>query len=379
MNRRRILQLVGSFELGGSELQAVNLSKRIVDEGTYEVHVACLDRKGPLLDRIDWMPLREVPSFPLSSFYDLNFLRQSRSLAKYIKQNRIEVIHTHDFYTNIFGMLSAASCGLSARIASKRETQSKSALQFFAERQAFRLAKAIVVNSEAVRLYLTAHGVSGDKIEKVYNGIDRSRFDRLKTIDREVQSRAIPLQLNKHARVVTIVANMRSEVKDHRMFLRAAKKVTEKFADAVFVLAGEGELREDLKNFAARLGIRENCHFVGSGVNIPSLLLLSNVGVLCSRSEGFSNAILEYMAAGLPVVATDVGGAREAVRHNETGFLIGAEDVDALTGAIIKLLGNENLSREFGRRGREIAYRDFSSERQVEAVLSLYDSVLSSR
>lgn len=379
MAKPRVLQLIGSFETGGTELQSIKLARALSTDGTYEISIACLDKSGPLKQLIDWIPIDEIPEFRLTSFYDLNFINRTIEIGRYIRERKIDLVHTHDFYTNIFGMFGAALSAQCVRIASKRSTLSKSASQLIVERQSFRLAKKIVANSEAVRTFLIDRNVPPEKIVTIYNGLDLARFTNAATIDRESFFRSLGIEIGANPKFVTIVANMRSDVKNHQMFLRAAKRIRERIDSAEFLLAGEGELRENLIDRANELGIGDYCHFVGSAIDIPSLLSVSEIGVLTSRSEGFSNAIIEYMAAGLPVVATDVGGAKEAIEDGETGYLVRSDDDEALSACIIKILEDKALSDRLGQRGKEIAFTRFSAERQTDSVLSLYESVLKDR
>jgi L-malate glycosyltransferase len=120
------------------------------------------------------------------------------------------------------------------------------------------------------------------------------------------------------------------------------------------------------------LRITENTHFIGRCERVPELLSISFAGVSTSFNEGFSNAILEYMAARLPVVATNVGGAGEAVIENETGFLVESDDAEAMANRLIELLENEEKAREFGAQGRKIAEEKFSCAAQLENTLKLY-------
>jgi L-malate glycosyltransferase len=167
-------------------------------------------------------------------------------------------------------------------------------------------------------------------------------------------------------------------VKNQAMFLRAARKVKEKFPDARFVLAGEGELLGEAKNLAKDLGLAGESHFIGRCADVPALLNASDVCVLSSRTEGFSNSILEYMAAGKPVVATKVGGAAEAVREGENGFLIESDDDEALAARLIELLENPRQARKFGERGRQIVKEKFSTAAQLAKTLQLYEYRLQS-
>src|SRR5262249_50330164 len=143
------------------------------------------------------------------------------------------------------------------------------------------------------------------------------------------------------ARLVTLVANLRHPVKNVPMFLRAAERVLEKYDDVRFVIAGEGEMQADLEATAAQLGIEEFTYFIGRCDDVPALLAASYACVLTSTAEGFSNSILEYMAAGKPVVATDVGGAAEVVVDGETGYLVESNDSETMATRLMELLGDE--------------------------------------
>lgn len=158
------------------------------------------------------------------------------------------------------------------------------------------------------------------------------------------------------------------------MFLRAAKTVKEKFPEACFVLAGEGELKNDLENAARELGIADRTHFIGRCQKVPELLSISFAGVLTSFAEGFSNSILEYMAAKLPVVATEVGGASEAIIENETGFIVESDDDKTMSERLIYLLENPEKAKLMGEIGSQIITEKFSCETQLRQTIKLYES-----
>lgn len=377
-NPPAVLQLIGSFHQGGSERQAVQLTGLLQDDRTYGVFAATLNREGILRTELERRGLEPIPEFPLNSFFDLNFWRQARRCARFIAANRIKLIHTHDFYTNIFGMAAAMlSRGKIVRIASKRETGGmRSSGQKILEKQVFRFSDAIVVNSQAVREYLLREGVAAAKIEVIYNGLDLDRLTPPQITDRTRVCKLLGLPAGENIKFITLVANLRHEVKNHPLFLRAAQKVVREFPAAHFVLAGEGELRAGLEALAGQLNIAGNTHFIGRCTNIPELLAVSDVCVLTSFAEGFSNSILEYMAAGKAVVATDVGGAAEVVLDGETGFLIESDDDEMLAGRLLELLRDEEKARRFGKKGREIVEKKFSPATQLEKTLELYQRKL---
>jgi L-malate glycosyltransferase len=367
----RVLHLIPSFHQGGSERQAVQLVRLLAGEGSHSVLTACLDRNGPLAVELEGLDLGPNPEFPLNSFYDANMLRQLRRFARFVRDNRIQAVHTHDFYTNIFGIAAATLAGVPIKIAAKRETAMRSRLQFFAERRAFGWASVVVANSGAVRDYLIAAGVRSEKVQIVYNGIDTARIASAEG-NRPAVLQKLGLPLNGHRQCVSIVANMRDPVKNHRMFLRAARAVRNAVPEAAFVLAGEGELTASLMAYSDELGMAGDVFFTGRCSDVGSLLSVSDVCVLSSDSEGFSNAIIEYMAAGRPVVATNVGGASEAVDDCVTGYLVNAGDDNAMAARLIELLRNPAKARAMGDAGRRAAASRFSLEALLSATLELY-------
>ncbi len=371
--KKRVLQLIGSFYLGGSERQAVALSGLLKNEGSFDVLAATLNNEGVLRVQMDEAGFTDIPAFPLTSFYNANFVRQVRRCAAYLNKNKIDLVHTHDFYTNVFGMAAAKLAGVEARVASKRETNGmRSSGQEFVEKLAFARADAIVANSAAVRQHLIERGIASGKINLIYNGLDLSRFKQNAVLAPE----KFGLPVGESIRFITLVANLRHLVKNIPMFLRAAKRVSEIIPNAHFVIAGEGDLRAELNDVADKLGIGKIVHFIGRCDDMPALISASYACVLTSTAEGFSNSILEYMAAGKPVVATNVGGAAEAVVDRETGYLVGSDDDEAMAGRLIELLNDEANATRFGEAAKHIAAVKFSQDVQLSRTIELYNSLL---
>lgn len=376
--KQNVLHLIDSFHQGGSERQAVQLVRLLHESGQYRMHVACLNGGGVLRGEVEDLGLGEIPEFRLTSFHDRNAFVQLSRLARLLRQRRIDVVHTHDFYTNVFGMAAATLARVPVRIASRRETLGmRSGAQKTVERIAYRLADAIVANAQAVRDQLIAEGVGARKIQVVYNGLDLARISLPPNLRRD---EILPLfGLPQGKRFVTIIANLRHQVKDHPMFLRAAKQVRAAISDAAFVLAGEGELMPQLRKLAAELGLTNDVFFTGRCEKVAELLSVSEICALSSKAEGFSNSLLEYMAAGKPVVATDVGGARETVIEGKSGYLVASGDDQAMAERLISLLRNPNQAREMGEHGRMMVENNFSCQAQLERTEGLYERLLSAR
>jgi len=356
----------------------VHLTRMLVEDGEYGVHLACLSRRGVLYEEALSLGLGEIPEYPLNSFYDRNAVVQLRRFASYLREHRIDVVHAQDFYTNVFGMPGAALARVPVRIASRIETGDwRTPAQELIERGAFRLAHAVNANAEAVKRHLVMKGVPAEKIAVIYYGFDISRVTPPAGLGRDEMLEAVGLARALSARrFVTIVANLRTDVKDHPMFLRAARRVRAEVPEAAFLIAGEGELTDEIRALAGELGLAQDVFFLGRCERMAELLAVSDVCVLSSKSEGFSNSILEYMAAARPVVVTDVGGAREAVLEGESGYIVNSGDDQAMAERIKGLLREPERARAMGQRGRQVVEEKFSEKAQLDDTKAMYERLL---
>jgi glycosyltransferase involved in cell wall biosynthesis len=210
-----------------------------------------------------------------------------------------------------------------------------------------RMTSRVVANSEAAkRAAMEIERLPASRIDVLYNGVDLQEFSG--EGDPSLLER---LGIPPRSEIVGIVANYRA-VKNLPMFLRAAAQIASQRDDVVFLMIGRGLLLGSLKELAARLGIANKVFFTDGVGSVAAYLPLMKIGCLSSSTEGFSNAILEYMAAGLAVVATDVGGNREAIVDGVTGFLTPEGDEAALASRVLFLLRDEDTRLAMGRRGR---------------------------
>lgn len=376
-----VLQLIDSFYQGGTERQTVQLTRLLHETGRYRLHLACLRPEGPLRAEVERLGFADIPTFPLTSFYDRNMAVQLRRFVRHLRENEIDLVHAHDFYMNVFGMTGAALARVPVRLASRRDTDGvRSRAQRWVERRAYDMAHAVVANAEAVREQVIREGTRPEKVVRVYNGLDASRLAPPAGMSRDEMLAALDLPREGQRRFVTIVANMLHPMKDQGTFLRAARRVREAVPEAAFVLAGDGGLTEHWQALAAELGLERDAFFLGRCSRVAELLAISDVCVLSSKGvEGLSNSLIEYMAAGRAVVATDIGGAREAVADGETGYVVRPEDDEAMAARIVSLLREPGRARAMGERGREVAARKFSLEARLAATEELYDRLLRER
>jgi glycosyltransferase involved in cell wall biosynthesis len=232
------------------------------------------------------------------------------------------------------------------------------------------LVTRILANSNAVRDAISQiEGIPQDRFDVIYNGVDLDNFDR-----QMQQSTSDQFQeFSKDKRVVTLMANLRP-IKNIRCFLQAVCLVAEDRDDVVFLVLGSGEEEVALKRYADGLGINDRIYWAGS-VSVPApYLKRSEVGCLSSDSEGLPNAIVEYMAAGLPVVATAVGGIPEVVVDGETGCLVDKGDAAGLAQRILDLLNSPERRTMMGTAGRKQVEQRFSLDTQIQALEQFYIS-----
>jgi glycosyltransferase involved in cell wall biosynthesis len=202
----------------------------------------------------------------------------------------------------------------------------------------------------------------------VRNGIDLRRFDQL-------AARAPDGPVPDGGPVVAVVANL-WPVKDHRTLVEAAARVRRRIPDVRFALVGDGPERGYLMERIEDLGLGDAVHLLGTRYDVPAILARAAAFCLPSRAEGLSNAIMEAMAAGLPVVATDAGGNAELVQHGSTGFVVPVGDAGAMAERLVELLSDAGRARDMGRRGRAAAEGELSLDRKQAAYGDLYCRLL---
>jgi glycosyltransferase involved in cell wall biosynthesis len=355
-----IVLMVTSLDIGGTERQTVELVRRL-DPNRFRVHLACFHQRGALLTEVP--STIRMESFPLHGFRSTDGLVQLGRFARWCRSIGARLVHTCDLYANIFGLTGAALAGVPARIGSRREvlTGDKSRLQRAGQHAAYRLAHAVVANSSAAVAQLEREGVPSRKIRLIPNGVDADRF-ALRAPDG-------PL------RRIAMVANLRAE-KGHDVLIDAAPAILAAHPDAEFLLAGDGPQADALATRARQRGVADRIVFLGACGNVPDVLAGSDLFVLPSRSEALPNAVIEAMAAGLPVVASEVGGIPELIANGVTGLMVRPGDAGALATAIVHLLDHPEQAAALGQAARDHVTREFGFGRLVARVEHLYLSTI---
>lgn len=373
-NRIKLLKFLTTFHIGGTERHVVNLVRKL-DAMKFDISMGCLNKTGPFLKDIERMQI-PVEEYTIGSLRSRRAFQEQIRCARAVRSQRIDIVHTYGFYSNVFGIPAAKLGGAGHVVASVRDTLEFPPVQRLVHKLVCRFADHILVNADIIRQRLIAEGYNGEKIRVIKNGIDLSRF----TPKTESGKLRQELGLYPTAPVVVVLARL-SKVKGIEYFLEAAGAVAKRFEDARFLIVGD--LKDDpaykssLKRQAVRLGLGRRVIFAGFRLDVPEILAEASISVLpCHTGEGLSNSILESMAAGLPVVATTVGGNPELVDDARTGILVPPRDAGALAGAISLLLSGTEMARRFGAAGRERAMQEFSLERMVRTTENFYLSLM---
>lgn len=367
---RRVLYLVDTLNVGGTETQAVHVALRLRSR-SHNVVVGCLRAEGSLCEVLKRgnVPIAEFRKE--KTLLSLNGVYQLIRLTRFLRRERFHAVHAHDLWSNLLGIPAAWLARTRIIISSRRYfadldwyTPWRSAVM----RMIYRLSTNVIVNSSSVRdLLAQKNGIPLEKIRVLHNAVDVDRF----ATARRDRGHLFP-GTSTGSKLIAVVANMYSPVKGHTCLISAASSVCRDFPEAIFVLIGDGKERPSLEEQVRQAGLEKNVLFLGSRRDVPELLACCDLFVLPSEAEALPNALLEAMAAGLPVVGTSVGGIPEIITNGMNGVLVPAKNPHALAEAILRILQNPHLAKELSQAAQEIARTQFGFDRLLAELEQLY-------
>lgn len=371
----RLLFLIDQLcTLGGAERTLLSMIEHLPKE-KFRCLLATF-KIDPQLDVEIPCPLRV---FSLGRTYDLNALRVAMELRDFIRREGVSIVHTFFETSDLWGGVVAKLSGVPFLISSRRDM---GILRSTKHRMVYRIVNSlfdlVLTVSEEVRAYCISHdGLRPGKVVTLYNGFEIQKVSAANGGKRLRESLGLPPDFQ----LIISVAHIR-KVKGLDILARAAAKVCREFPLAVFLVVGcvsERAYFEELQELIRSLGLTEKIRFLGHRDDVLPLLKMSDVFCLPSRSEGFSNALLEAMACGLPCVATRVGGNGEAVVDQRSGYLVASEGPEEMAERILTLLRNPERAKQMGKAGREIVESRFSAQAMITQLVELYDGLLASR
>jgi glycosyltransferase involved in cell wall biosynthesis len=296
-----------------------------------------------------------------------------RDLVRLIRNRRVAVLHTHEFFMNALGLMASWVTGvpLVATVHGRNYYADKTRRRV-AYRLVGRFAGRLVTVSESNRRFLAERvGIPPHRVQVIPNGIPLDDGASAATLSTLRES----LGLNHYNQVIGTVGSL-YPVKGHKYLIDAAPSVLGRFPQAVFLIVGQGGLREELEAHAKRLGVAGHLRFLGHREDVRNLLSIYDIFVLPSLSEGMPLALLEAMAGGVPAVATRVGGVPEVLEDGKTGLVVPPGDSRALADSITTLLEHPPLAKELSEAARQMAATRFSLTRMVTAYEGIYSELI---
>jgi len=357
-----VLLMSQDLDIGGCQRDLTKLALGI-DRDRFEPHVGCFRFTGV---RIEELRQNGIPivHFPVYSFRSPQALNAARLIGRYIREHGIQLIHTFDVPTTVFGAPVARYYKAPAFVSSQLSFRNLYS-GFFQRllRVSDRLSDRIVINCQAVGRDLERRGVSRDQLYLCYNGVDTSVF--------HPGGGARPGPLAGADLVVGVAAGLRPE-KGLDVLIRAFAAITPSDRNSKLLILGDGPLRDDLDQLANDLGVRSHVIFQPGSSDVEEWLRATDIFVLPSHSESFSNALLEAMACGCCVIGSRVGGTPELIHEGETGLLFEADDADDLAAKLRLAMDDAALRTRLSAAAVSYTHNTLSVKRFVERLEDLY-------
>ncbi len=388
----RVMQVVSNLAIGGAQEVVRTLAEFLAGVGCESV--VCTFRDGPLRAEIEkqGIPVEVLPerrhSVTALPLFIYEMLETRRALLKLVKKYNVDVIQTHllrslDFLVLslrlnsgplVFWTFHNALFDLREDHLTERKwlLKPKRSSHHLLYRIGSKLVSGVIAVSEDVRASIleTMPGIPPEKISVIANRVDISRYGNRS--HRGVLRHNLGFGDGDH--LMTVVATLKTQ-KGHTFLLSAMSNIAQTFPQLHLLIAGDGNLRIELETQVAILNLQDRVHFLGTRSDIPDLLAASDSFILPSLWEGLPMALIEAMASGLPVIATDVSGSRQVMVPGETGLLVKPGDSLVLAGAISSLLSKPEEAQAMGAAARRRVEIHFSAQTQAREYLALYKQV----
>jgi glycosyltransferase involved in cell wall biosynthesis len=378
----RLMKVMTTYFHGGTEGQVLNLVRHL-DRRAFDLQFACLRKGGDMLAEFEKLRI-PISEYRIKNLYRPQTFMQQWRFAAHLRTQNIQIAHSYNFYANMFAIPAARMARVPVVLASIRDRGVYlTPNQKMAQKWVCQLADRILVNAESIREWLVEQGYQDSRISVIKNGVDMSRYTGLGNSAYIRRELGIP----DSSPIVVMIARLNPQ-KGVDEFIRAASLLRLSHPDVRFLIVGaklqfqEGvfshdrEYLQELNQLAADLGVAESVIFAGHRTDTPEILAQAAISVLPSHSEGLSNTLLESMAAGIPTVATNVGGNPELVKDQVNGILIPVKSPEHLAQAMRVILDDSQLAQRFGRQARIMANENFSLEKMTADTQALYHDEL---
>ena len=372
-----ILYIIDYFHATGGTEKHLALLVRNLPTDIFNCSIVVFDLgRNVLIDNIRESGV-PVTHLPVARAYTPNAILRARGLSKIIKTNKIDIVQTFHQKSDTYGAVIAKLSGVKHIVSSKRDTgELKKARHFFLNKKLRFLFDRFIVVADAVGdVIVVKEGIDRSRITRIYNGVDSTIFCP-PTKEEVIQERS-RLGLSAGDYVVGMVAGFRPE-KNYDVFFSGALRAMDVIPSLKILAIGGGPLLEHFRTFCAKENILSRVVFSGAIDDVTGYLKAMDVGCLLpGKNEGFSNAVLEKMASGLPLIVTDVGGNAEAVINNKNGLVIPPGDANAFCRAVVEMHSVPARRLEMGRISRKLVEEKFTLRQMYKSHEALYLSLLS--
>lgn len=376
----RLVLLIPTLDRSGAEKQLTLLATRLPRD-EFDVHVVALTRGGPYTELLRE---REIPLTILDKRQKLDVGAWKR-LRSTLTKLQPDILHTWLFAANAYGRLAVTPSQPTKVIVSERCVDSwKAGWQLWLDRRLISRTDRLVGNSQSVVDFYVQQGFPADRTTVIYNGVDLPRHIESETADfpsSETGTSHQRLELCRElglpevAKLVGFVGRLAKQkrIKDLLWAMQVLRQADER---AHLLLVGDGPERTELQQFARDVECTEHVHFLGHRVDADRIIAALDVFWLASDFEGLSNSLMEAMAAGVPVVASNIPPNRELVTHGNEGYLVDVGDGMGFAQFAKKLIDDPKLGQQLGAAGRSRIQSDFSVQKMVDAHITLYRDLL---
>ncbi len=366
MKKQLLMHITHDLAIGGLQQVIVTICKTI-DRERFDVSVLCLRSLGELAPEIESMGI-EVLSLPQRTKgpdYG-SFLK----VGKILRERKTEIIHTHNTQPLFDGTMGALMSGVKTVVHTdhgRGDEVGKRRWLFIEWLMSRFVYKFVAVSDFTAGSLRKSLKISPSKLLTIMNGIDGSKYQ----IDIDRQQFRLELGLPPEGPIIGLTVRL-AEQKGISYLLKAMPEIVRVFPDITLVIAGQGALEEPLKKEAVSLGVDDHVRFIGPRLDVPRLLRLFDAYVLPSIWEGLPMVILEAMAAGCPVISTDVGGVSMAIKNGENGTLVESKNPEQIAQAVIALLSDNRLKTQYIQNSLNIFKNKFSAEIMTRQYERLY-------
>lgn len=362
------------LDIGGLETLILELCRKLISSEKFLPIVCTFQNNGKLQKEFEEA---DIPIFITEKKFGTDWTLPLR-LARIFKEQKVDIVHTHNSSTWLYGGVAAKLCRLPLLHTEHTPPDYHERRWIIIEQMLAMITQQITAVSKGVADFLIGEGkISAEKIKVLYNGVDIKKYA-------EGADVKFPHEESSIQEIDMVVGNISrlTPIKDHATLLYAFKEVVQRAPRAKLLIVGDGPLKNELLCLRDKLGIKDKVEFLGFQRDIPQLLKLFNIfafSSIPSIKEGLSMSVLEAMASGLPVVSTGIKGTAEAVIDGETGFIVPPREPKIMADAIYRLLLNREEAKRMGESGLERVKRYFSFEKMMSEYESIYQSMVNGR